>query len=65
MDKDLKELIAQFKAERLKQGLSSRTITNNDGNGVYHMEKEMSEPKIGTFQRWCDKLGLKIKLVKK
>lgn len=61
----VQEIIDSFKKTRLKEGMSSDTITGNTGNGVYHMEGGKTMPRIDTFVRWCDKLGLKIKLVKK
>lgn len=62
---EIQEIVEVFTKERLKQGMSSRAITGNEGKGVYRMEGGTSIPKLTTFKRWCDKIGLKIKLVKK
>lgn len=62
---NLEEIITDFKNARIKEGLSSKTITGNKGNDVYRMEQGAKNPRIDTFAKWCDKIGLKIKLVKK
>ena len=62
---EIQEIVDEFTKERLKQGMSSKTITGNEGKGVYRLEGGSQIPKLTTFKRWCDKLGLKIKLVKK
>jgi len=61
----VEKVVITFKKTRLKEGLSSDSITGNKGHGVYRMEGGQTMPRIDTFVRWCDKLGLEIKLVKK